>query len=319
MSPFKKLILIVLLAGVLLTTVYVYFIFLNTGELRLDAGEGQYTAYLNEIAYPCLDNPCLLKLKSGNYELRIEKPGYYTYAENVNLGRASETELKVELEEIPRLKESGFSKESDSRPSFPTNDDEVLAGIWNEEQSHYLFVDKTDEKLKIRDMEGGARIITTLKNLTPPLTLFWAPNEQTAIIADGRELYFIKTELGARNKFMADFEPVRAMWTPDSVLLNDPEGALYKVSLDDFSAALPSTLKFDLDACRLLEGTKLICYRQSGNTTSVILVDLKDRTEEVLTERLDFPIDDIYYDSALSLAYFRESNSQTWYEIKIQE
>ncbi len=320
MSPFKKFILIVLLLGVTLMTIYVYFIFLNTGQLMIRTdGVGNYGIFLDDVAYPCFSDPCSLKLKSGKYELTIDKAGFYRYSGDVEVARGGETEISPALEEIPALKESNFSKELSSDPGLPSSPEGTLGGVWNASQNRYLFLDAMDEKLKIRTGTGEPRVVTTLKNLSEPIEFFWSPNEREAIVASENEIYFIRTELGSRNKFIADFSPTQALWTPAFILLSSEDEIIYKVAPDTFNEAERANLKFNLGSSLDIGGKQLIAYRATGNATQILLIDLEKEVEEIIAEKLDFLVDDIYYDSALSIAYFRESESQTWYEIKIKK
>ena len=320
MSAFKKFILIVLLALITLVTVYVYFIFLNTGQLKITTdGKGDYGVSLDEVGYPCFSDPCLLKLKAGNYEIKIDKAGFYPYSAELEIKRAGETNLKPELEEIPQLRISTFSKEVESKPTLPGDKNILLGGIWNTEKNAYLFLDEEDEKLKIRRNGKETQLVTTLKKLTPPLEFFWSPDGQKVIVADGKEIYLIRTELGSRNKVITDFNPVSVIWTENSALLNSESNEVYMLDLESFKEIKKTNIRTDLKASFPISSNQLIAYREVANTTQIIIIELNSGNESVLTERLDFPVDDIYYDSDLFMAYFRESNSQNWYEIKIRQ
>lgn len=224
-------------------------------------------------------------------------------------------EIKV-INEMNTFIESDFILQADSKPNLPTNTEGVLGGTWNKDRSKYLFLDVEDERLKLR-AEEYLRSVTSLKELTPPLNFFWSEDEEYALIADKKDFYFIGIETGSRKKLLSSFEPQKALWTSNQLLLSDKEDNIYELSFKELELKATS-LEINLENSISTEDEKLITYEVNGSDSKALLIDLSDMSEQVIGIREGARFKDLYYDKNKKVAYFFEDFSDKWYEIRVK-
>lgn len=224
----------------------------------------------------------------------------------------------VDQQPAPQLMESTFSPDLASAPSLP--DGQQLTGAWNADESLFLFWEAETEQVKVRKTGEADRLITSLKGILPPLGFSWSPDSRYAMITDGPDLYVIGLELGSRKKIPAGFSARNLLWANDSkqVLLNDSTNKVYQIKVDQPGKLLPLGYSFDLSRAVWAQKDKFLSYETAGNTTRVLLVDAESGVKGTLAEKIDFPVGDLYYDSGTQTGYLQNTDTNTWYEIKIE-
>lgn len=140
-----------LLTCTLAVSIYFWINYWNQGTLVLNTKDkSNFTAYLNNKAYDCLSSPCSLKLKSGNYYLKISASGYWTfeYPGEINISFNQTTEKDFNLNKKPFIQKISTKNFPDLLPlelkDFKINPEENLALL--------LYPDK----LILKNLEDGS-------------------------------------------------------------------------------------------------------------------------------------------------------------------
>jgi hypothetical protein len=316
-------ILIFTLMAVLITLVVVWFYVLNEGKLIVTAGVTDYIVYANNFQTTCHQDPCEIKLKIGRYGVRFEKDGFNTASSQITITRGKTSAVKFEAKKKMEIKASIGPSIEPSIENIPKkiNKEDIIASKWNAENSRFLFLDKNDGRLKIMEPGGEIKLITTLKNIPPPINFYWSPSEKYILAGKKNEVYFIDVDTGSRKKQVLDFIPAWIAWskTDDFLLMNDENNSMYKIYWANPENTEKLDIALNLGKSVWINDTTLIVYEIDAekNQTEIWTYDLANMTRENLITKFDFPINKIIYNPEQNTAYFYNERESGWYEMKM--
>jgi len=304
--------------------IIVWFYVLNEGRLIITTGLNNYTIYTNNEPVKCPTDPCEIKLDVGNYQIRFEKEGYNTASSKTTISRGGVSGIKFDPKKVMKIEPISIVPKTDKpTPPIPTdlNADNIITHIWNKESDKFLFLDTSDNRLKIRKSDGQTNLITTLKNIAPPINLYWSPDEKYILVSKENDLYYIEIEMGSRKKYILDFEPTRISWSPASnfFLMNDSDNSLYKIDWEDQKSINKIDMTLDLSESTWINENTLITYKTDSakNLTKIWTYNPSELIQESITQKFDFPLDQISYDPIQGTVYFHNSREGGWYEMKL--
>jgi hypothetical protein len=317
-------ILIFAVMAILITLVVVWFYLLNEGKLIVTTGVNDYVIYANNLQTICPKDPCEIKLKIGRYDVRFEKDGFNTASSQITITRGEITAVKFEAKKKMEIeKSSGLPSDVKPAPSIPKelNEKDIIASKWNAENSRFLFLDKNDGRLKIMEPGGEIKLITTLKNIPPPINFYWSPGEKYILAGKESGLYFIDVNTGSRKKQVLDFIPEEIIWskTDDFLLANGESNSLYKIYWANPENTEKLDIALSLGKSVWINDTTLMTYDTDvkNNQTEIWTYDLANMTRESLAAKFDFPINKIIYNPEQNTAYFYNERESGWYEMKM--
>ena len=324
MTQRTKIILAILfIAIIVVVSVWVYAF--DDGSIEVNTGLNNYKITVNGQTIVCSNDPCTIELKSEIYKISFEKDGYNSITSTAFVKKGEVTPVNLQPKKITVLTPSDIVKDI-KKPKLPAPPNfgskyTAIGYSWNENRDKYLFLDEEDSRLKILNKEGEIKLITVLKNIDSPIDFYWSANEKRILANKDNDFYFIDVELGSRKKQILDFEPENVLWSleNDYILLNDKENNLYSIDWDKQSYIEPLNEIINLSLSVWVSEDKLLLYKQDDevNKTIISIYNPQTRTMEQLTQKFDFPVDDIYYDSALNTAFLHDSGENQWYKLEL--
>ena len=297
----------------------------NDGNIEVNTGLNDYKIFVDEQVTLCNNDPCIIKTKSTIHQIRFEKESFNSITSTAYVKRGETTPIDLEPKKTIVLTPSDIVKDIE-RPKLPAppNFDSKYSAIaysWNEKRDKYLFLDKEDNRLKIIDKDGEITLITILKNIESPINFYWSSDEKRILINKDKDFYFIDVVLGSRKKYTMDFEPAYVSWSPknDYVLLNDKDSSLYKINWNKQNYIEPLNTKLNLLLSAWVNDNQLLIYKANEkiNKTNIFLYNPLTTSMEQLTQKFDFPVDDIYYDQEINTAFMHDSGENKWYKLEL--
>ncbi len=319
----KILIVIVVLTLIVLVSIWVYAF--DKGKIEVTTGLDNYKITIDEQIAFCNNDPCIIEAKSNIHNVRFEKESYNQITSTVYVKRGETTPVPLEPKKTITLQPSDVVKDI-KRPKLPAppNFDSKYSAIaysWNENRDKYLFLDEEDDRLKIIDKEGEITLVTTLKNIESPIDFYWSSDEKRILVNKDNDFYFIDVQLGSRKKYVIDFDPEYVLWSPknDYILLNDKEKSMYRIDWNKQNYIEPLNTKLDLSLSVWVNDDQLLIYiaDEDVNKTNIFLFNPQTFTREQLTQKFDFPVDDIYYDSEINTGFLHDSGENQWYKLEL--
>jgi hypothetical protein len=317
-------ILILAITAFMIVLVIVWFTVLNKGTVAITTGVTDYSVTINNVVIPCETDPCSIKSKIGTYGLIFNKEGYNSVSAKVEVARWKVTDValkpKKKVEVMPSVVVP--KTEEDILPVLPAdlNAENTMYPVWHAD-GRIIFIDKSDERLKIRNTDGKIRPVTIFKNITPPvMDFYWSGDGARVIGSQVGDLYFVDVEQGSRKKQILEFVPANITWSPksDFILVDDGADNVYKI---DWNNREPAKLEsgFKLSQSKWIDDTTLLIYSIDikNNKTSVWTLDPSSGITETLVEKYDFPVSEMVYDKEAGKAYLRNSKESAWYEINL--
>jgi WD40 repeat protein len=317
-------ILILTITAAVIGLIVVWFFVLNTGKISVSTGLTDYKITAGGVTSACISDPCVIKLKIGSYNVEFTKEGFNSSFSNAVVKRGVTTEVNFEPKKYMELKTSSVAPVSE-KPSLPLpkdlNDKNVIGYKWNADSSKLLYLDSADSRVKIRDSKDGTKLLTTLKNISPPINFYWSPDENRIIANKDKDMYLIDASAGSRKKQVLDFTFPAFLWSPDSsyFLMNKTDGSILKIDWNNAQSLQDTGLSFDLNKSVWIDGKTLVTYEfdEEQNTTRIWTYSPLEKTKEVVMQKFDFPVDAVTYTSAENTVYLRNSRENVWYEMKL--
>lgn len=314
------LILMIVLVGLVIS----WFTVFNKGDIAIETGLENYSITIGENTTTCPNDPCIINITSGVYQLIFEKEGYNSNTVSVTAKRGKETPAVLSPTKVIKLEESVGYQNEISRPSiqapFNVEADNIIASVWNADNSKFLYLDGSDNRLKITNKTGEGKLITSLKNITPPLNLYWAPDENKILGNQNKDLYFIEVEAGSRKKNVIDFKLSNITWSPtsDYILFNSGE-SLYKLDWNSFYETIKLDTFVDLSKSLWINESTLLTYTTDEEISKTIVwsYNPSNGVQETITQRFNFPIKEMKFDSGLNIVYVYNLLEEKWYEITL--
>lgn len=313
-------ILIFLLMIISIGLIVVWFYVLNYGKAIITTGLENYIIYTGNESIECLNDPCEIKLDVGNYQIQFEKEGYNKAFTSTTISRNKISNIVFSPKKIMKIEPVSIVPKTDKpMPPIPAelNMDDIIFYAWDQDGNKLLFLDKSDDRLKIFTSDKKTNPVTTLKNILSPVNIHWSPNEKYIIINKGKDIYFIETEMGARKKQVLDFQPTQILWSPESnfFLMNDSSDSLYKIEWQNFENINKINIILSLNKSVWMDENTLITYEidTKQNLTKIWTYDPLASIQESITQKFDFPLDQINYDPIQDAVYFHHSREGGWY------
>lgn len=316
-------ILILAVTALLIGMIILWFFVLNKGTVTITAGVGDYSVKINNITTICTADPCSIRSKIGTYGLIFNKDGYNSVSAKVEVtrGKISQVALnpKKKVEIMPSVVVPKTEKDIPKILPTDLNIENTISPTWHQD-GRILFLDKGDERLKIRNTDGKIRLVTILKTITPPIDFYWSGDGARVIGLQKGDLYFVDIEQGARKKQVLEFAPVSIIWSQksDFILADNGSSGIYRINWED-RQPVKLEQEFTLDQSEWIDDTTLLIYSLDieNNKTIIWILDPSSGTTETLVERYDFPMDNMVYDKEAGKAYLRNSKENAWYEISL--
>jgi len=323
-------ILIFAVMAILITLVVVWFYVLNEGKLIVTAGVNDYIIYANNFQTVCPEDPCEIRLKIGGYSVRFEKEGFNTASSQASIARGETIAVKFEAKKrmeinpmVAQVVAQVVAQIVDPAENIPKNlnEEDIIGYAWNAGNSRFLFLDKNDGRLKIMEPDETIKLITTLKNIPPPIDFYWSSGEKYIIAVKENGLYFIDADTGSRKKQVLDFVPAGIIWskTDDFLLINGENNSLYKIYRITPENTEKLDIALDLGKRVWINDTALMTYDidSKNNRTEIWAYDFANMTKESLIIKFDFPVNKIIYSEEQNTAYFYHERENGWYEMKM--
>jgi len=301
--------------------IYIWYYPLDRGELSVSAGHNDYRLVVGEQNFPCPQDPCVISLKTGGYQLKIEKGGYFTQTLNFYVKRGKGNEVAVELKKIPTLTVSPIVPRSKKdveikKPPKELQNVPMSAFTWDPSGSRFAFVDQDDSKLKIWS-DGSSKIITTLKNIGEGFDLYWSPNQKYLLGNEVAEIYFINIDDASRKKKIFNFNPQNITWSlgSNTILVNNENNQLHKITFSDESIEhLGITLNLKQAIWANEETLIFFTYNEEENKTIIESYNPVEQGKKEIMTKFNFPITNIGMDANKTI-YFYNSADETWYKL----
>jgi hypothetical protein len=299
--------------------IYIWFYPLNKGSLSISSNVDAYYVSADDINFECTANPCQLSLKTGFYNIKIQKDKYLPEAVAVNIIRGNTSDISIALKKNPILSISKIVPPSDNKVqnTLPKiiEDISYAAAEWNSAGDMLVFLDRTENKLNIWTEKGGIKTITSLKNISDNFKLYWSPDSKYLLGAEKNDIYFIDIEKASRKKISIGFVPINIKWSQKSeyLLANDDENGLYKIDFVKKSAE-PIVIILPLANAVWEKEDRLIFFLYDTDTykTAIKSFDLiSGQSIEILTKD-NFLADKISSDTEGNI-YLYDSEGKTWY------
>jgi len=324
MTNKSQSILILSITAAVIGLIVIWFFVLNTGKISVSTGLTDYKITAGGVTSACPADPCVIKLKLGNYKVEFMKEGFNSSFSDAVVKRGTATEVNFEPKKYMELKTSSVIPVSKG-PSLPTpkdiNEKDIIGYKWNADSSKLLYLDSTDGRVKIRDSKDGIKLITTLKNIQAPINFYWSPDENRIIANKDKDIYLIDASAGSRKKQVLDFTFPALLWSPDNTyfILNKTDGSILKADWGNAQSLQETGLSFDLSKSVWINDKTLATYEfdEEQNTTKIWTYSPLEKTKEVVMQKFDFPVDAVTYASAENTVYLHNSRENVWYEMKL--
>ncbi|MBN2087253.1 hypothetical protein JW758_02815 [Candidatus Peregrinibacteria bacterium] len=295
------------------------------GTIEITAGLNDYSIKIEEVTTLCATDPCKIKLKSGIYEIIFEKEGYNQIKSKILVARGETSPMPLVPKKTIVLTQSDIV-ENVNKPKIATPPDfnskySAIASTWNDERNKFLFLDKEDGRLKIIDLEGNISPVTVLKNIETPIEFYWSADEKRILGIKENDFYFIDAEIGSRKKQIIEFAPSNVLWSPKNeyILFNNEDNSVFRIDWDKQNYIYPLNTIIDLSLSVWVNNEQLLIHKfdEIENKTSVLLYNPTNSTMEQLTQKFDFPVDDIYFDQEINTGFLHDSGENQWYKLEL--
>lgn len=319
----NKLIFILMLFLAFL--VYLWFYPLNQGYIRVITGQNNYQITIENQIIECKNDPCSLKFQSGFYAIQIEKKEYKPVTQNIAIKRGKVNNIQIKLAKIMTLKVSDISPtlpSSQSNRPLPSsvNVDHIIAPTWNIDEKKLVYLDQNNKRLKVWS-DDKIKIITSLKNIKPPLSFYWSPNEQFILGNNNQDIYFIEINKGSRKKNVLSFNPIAMHWSPDSryILINNEQNQLFKIELKNPHTTTPLKITLNLAQSVWINEHTILFYAidQKRKTTIIRTYDFLTQKISTLLTKYNFPINQINYNKDDNLIFLYNAQEKIWYKLEL--
>ena len=313
-----------LVAGLILAAailVYLWAYPLNQGWAEVKTGLDNATLTAGSQVVNCAQDPCKIKLKTGTWQLKIQKEGYFEQTIEAKIGRLKTAALSVELKRIPGL------EAIETEPTLPSNNKDIPPKVvslsprgtaWTSDGAKLAFWDPGDQRLKIWNKENGIGAITPLKGMSESLSISWSTDGATLLAYADREIYWIDTVAAARKKAILDFAPQNPAWSPkgDVVWVNDNGGSVYGIRSNDLSAK-KIRLNVNLVNGVWLNGESFVYFTTDTKTNKTVIAQYNistDQSAEVVA-KYNFPVSKVVTDGQ-GAVFFLNPDENRWYRLR---
>jgi len=325
MSDKKQKIIAIAAIIALIGLVLIWFYPLNKGTVVVAAGVTDYQIRFDGKEWiPCPADPCSAKIGTGAHNVDFQKEKYTSPVAQITVKRGKLSALTLKPKKIMEIRPANIVPQlpkDEEMPPLPPglSADNILASVWNATKDKFLYLDKADNRLKIMDATGKTSPVTVLAGIAPPLGLIWSPDEKKVIGGNGRDLYFINIEEGARKKEALEFEPLNLMWSPGNgyLVLNGGKDGLYRL---DWDARQTTALEKEIPLAQStwLDADTLLYFTMGeGSRASIQTYDIANNAQESLIDKYDFPLDAVTYDKEAKKAYFHNTQHGGWFEMEM--
>lgn len=309
--------LVFLFSLLLAAGIYGWFYPLNKGTLELKTGLQELKVLIDGVESPCPADPCTTRLKSGLHELLIQKDDYTTLSQRFFIKRGKVTTIQADLERVFTLEPSVIVPKIQETPARPLPKRlRAISYTWNKNLTRLAFLDSEDERLKIQEPDNASRPVALLKNLDSSPLLHWSPDEETLVVQENQNLYWIKIKEGSRRKKELSFLPTALSFSPQSslLLLNDGSKNLYQLSESERVETLG--LAADLAQSAWINETTLLFFITDveARRTDIKTLDPFLGQAVTLTVKFDFIGRRLSWDPENQMVYIQK-DSGDWYEI----
>lgn len=302
--------------------VYAWSFPFNRGTLELKMGGAGYRALVDGEEVPCPEDPCLARLKTGSYTLLVQKEKHITLSQPITIKRGKVTRVETELKRQYVLEETSvIPKPIKPKRALPAAlENRAIGWEWNGDESRLVYLDSADERVKIRDLAGVEQPVTVLKNIEPPLNLYWSDDETLLLGNQGKDLYFIDVKTGARQKKTIAFEPRNLHWSPNtpSLFFNAEADELYRM---DFKDKTPRAIGIALNlknAAWMEDGALIYFVSEAGkNATDLKTYDPETGLQSDLTTKFDFLATRLVFDASGKTAYVQKEDGK-WFALELE-
>ncbi|MBN1258654.1 hypothetical protein JXA05_02765 [Candidatus Peregrinibacteria bacterium] len=323
MDSKKQKIITAIGMAALIALVLIWFYPLNKGTVMITTGITAYEVRVDEEKWvPCSADPCSLKMASGPHNVEFQKEKYspVTAQVVVKRGKLSVLALKPKkiMEILPSNRVPPYKNGETLPPPAGIAAESVQASAWNAEGDKFLYLDKEKGRLNMTDGEKTSPV-TVLAGLTPPISLFWSPDGNKAIIKNGQNLYFIGLAEGSRKKETLLFDPSNISWAPGSgyLVFNDSENNVFKSDWQT-RAVMPLDKKIPLAQSVWISENTLIYFEMGdGSRASIYSYDINSGATDSLIQKYDFPLDAVIFGKEENKAFFHNPQNGGWYEMDL--
>jgi len=210
----SKIILLFLIIAVAFTIIFTIFLtFFNTGTVKLNL-KAPYNIIVDGTEnLQCKQNPCKLKMQTGNHDITINKQGYKSIEISINAQLFKTEERTIKLEFIPTIKELGEETDLQNFQESETKKEEAYIKIDKNTKKQYLYYKDPKETLATT----FTRIIQKYK-IYPSIT----ENQKIALIEDKNNIssvYIIDLAQKSRNKVLELSNIQNAKWLKNGIIL----------------------------------------------------------------------------------------------------
>jgi len=303
--------------------IYVWFFPLNKGDVVFYSGTDNYEIHTENNVIKCPSDPCKISFSSDYYSLVFKKKDYHSFEFNVNVRRWKEEEVRfiarkmISIEAIEGIPPN-YKKSPTLPPPSHLKPENFVTYTLNNTGNKYLYLDKTDSKLKIYN-DKKVKTLTTLSNIENDLSLTWSPNEENIVAQHNSDIYFIDAVNKSRKKHRLLFAPFNITWikSENSFLFNDRYNKLFLIKWNNPTNVEDLGKTLDLSKIMWTQDNTFIYYEQSETETDFYLFNTEDKISEHLIKRYLFPISQMFYTSNNSTAYYKSSRDNKWYKLSL--
>lgn len=203
---------ILVLSGALILCglVILWITIINKGTLLVEA-EAPYNVSISPLggSHECLKNSCEIKIKPGNYQVKLTKPEYFEQQFEIQVALMEATKLSHQFRKIPNVKLIG-------ELILPELSAE-LANIKNNIETHKVWLDETKIN-QINEFVKNEKVSEL--TISPQGNAFWAKNTDD-------DLLWIK--------YFSDENVLEADIAKNTVVAWQKQGNIYLLHFDEAS------------------------------------------------------------------------------------
>jgi len=302
--------------------VYIWYYPLNKGKVEVRITPSGGFVAIDGLVTQCPQDPCVISLKTGSHEVKMQKDGYFPETVKVSIQRFKTEAAGASLKKIPTLTMSAVTPQKKASIEKALPDVWATLGIktytWDSKGEQLALLDPADEKIKVWS-GGQTKVITALKGLGGGLALEWAPDGKTLLGHLGRDFYWIDIERASRRKMILGFDPLRLRWAPqsDSILINDAKDQIYQLEGGSLTSK-PLSLNINLDHVVWdKDGKNLVFFRYDpkANTSTIEAYNPAADETQNITTKYNFPISEIATDDSGAVYLYHEAE-KSWYVLE---
>lgn len=292
---------------------YLWFYVFNQGTLILNSNQIPFSVQEGSKNHFCNQSPCEIKIDSGFYRFIFSSNKHFDLQESLSINRFKIHDLNLVFEKIPSLKIAPIIPPESENQTIALPDHlknlNLISPTWNPKATQLVFIDPSDQRLKLWSADQNLQPITPLNEKNPEIV--WSTQENRLIAIQDNSLYFIDLETASRFKVDLEFFPKKILWlNNDLLLVNNSENELFQISFKE-KELKKTTQVIDLNSGLVFDGSFIFLENQSGNEVALFQYDDLNQSSQEILRQSNFLADS--WNIFENNFYIKNQLNDTWY------